>query len=168
MNRHTVDDEVLVAMSLLPLRLLAEPIARETLGHCFVLPSKDEDSVVLIISESGLLAIASNRKYENSELCQLIECPVTCLPVFQIAFAAEGTCWYRGTDKVSARSIHIDRQLSSPSSSSQCACTFHHSCVIPQRIVEGIERYYSRQVLEPAVRGFLSILGDIYIFNWFP
>ena len=143
-------------MSLLPLRLLAEPIARETLGHCFVLPSKDEDAVVLIISESGLLAIASNRKYENSELCQLIDCPATCLPEFHIVFATEGTCWYTGNDKITARSIHTDR---SPSSSSQCACTSQHNCVIPQRIVEGIERYYSRQVLEPAVRGFLSILG---------
>lgn len=143
---------------LLPLRLLAEPIARETLGHCFVLPSKDEDAVVLIISESGLQAVASNRKYENSELCQLIDCPATCLPEFQIVFATEGTCWYRGNDKVTARSIHTDRQKSS---SSQCACTSHHNCVIPQRIVEGIERYYSRQVLEPAVRGFLSILGII-------
>ena len=149
----------------LPLRLLTEPIARDTLGHCFVLPSKNEDSVVLVISEYGLMAIASNRKYDDSELCQLIECPITCLPVFQIVFTVEGACWYMGVDKITVASIHDSRQTLRPSSSSQCSCNFQHNCVIPQRVVEGIERYYSRQVLEPAVRGFLSILGNIFSFN---
>jgi hypothetical protein len=43
-----------------------------------------------------------------------------------------------------------------------------HSC---QRITEAIQRYYARQVLEPSVRGFLSILektfprNDLYLFE---
>ena len=56
----------------LPLRLAVEPYVREVLGQgCFVLPSREEEKVCLIIVEKGLLGFVMDKEYEEEELSSL-------------------------------------------------------------------------------------------------
>ena len=144
-------------MSALPLRLYSEPIARDILGSgTFVLPSKDEEAVCLIVNSSGLVALALQAPMSNSMISEILEL---------------------GENIPSCRLIRGDRVFTGKQQSWEasagpcCHCRDSSSCKVAQRIVEGIHRYYARQVLEPSIRGFLSILekqfprNDLYLFE---
>lgn len=138
----------------LPLRLTSEAAAREKLGHCFVLPTEDEERACLIVNEDGLVAVALNSDIGDSDLAGILKCDIKCLPITRL----------RMPDAVWVEA-----------GSSDLVCCGgakpHPGCAVPQRIVEAINRYYSRQVLEPSIRGFLSILekqfprNDLYVFE---
>ena len=61
-------------MSALPLRLYSEPLARDRLGTgTFVLPSKDEEKVCLIVNASGLVALALQTPMSPSAIAAGLE-----------------------------------------------------------------------------------------------
>ena len=145
-------------MSALPLRLYSEPIAREILGSgTFVLPSKDEETVCLIVNSSGLMAIALQAPMSDSKLEDVLELDKKCIPSYRLI---------RGSNVFTGKV-----ELWEASVGPCCSCRGSSSCKVAQRIVEGIHRYYARQVLEPSIRGFLSILekqfprNDLYLFE---
>ena len=151
-------------MLLLPLRLAAEPVCRARLGNCFVLPSKDDDErVCMIVGEGGLLALAlaeTTDTPDDEALARALGIDVQCLPCQRVVVNATKSSW-------TGHGKHRDAVAQ------QCDCSdaAHAGCLVPQRIVEGIHRYYARQVLEPSIRGFLSILekqfprNDLYLFE---
>ena len=149
-------------MSSLPLRLAAEPVARARLGNVFILPSReDESKACLIVAEDGLVASAASQAYSDDELAQLYGCDKACLPRLRLVLPTGGSSpTWSGTPFKPSGPLQ------------QCSCTSdNHRCLVPQRVVEGIYKYYARQVLEPSIRGFLSILekqfprNDLYLFE---
>lgn len=44
----------------LPLRLRVESACRAVFRDCFVLPTKDEDTLVMVVNDSGLVALATS------------------------------------------------------------------------------------------------------------
>jgi hypothetical protein len=124
------------------------------------LPSKSEEEVCLIINDNGLVGLAvSDSKQQPSAIASILEVDEKCLPTLLLS---RDEVW-KGEVKKSSRGHSC--QCSGSSSSP------HAACKVPQRIVEAIERYYARQVLEPSIRGFLSILekqfprNDLYLFE---
>ena len=57
----------------LPLRLQVEPAARKAFGSCFVLPSRLEDQICLIVTEDGLIAIAVCHTSNITEALKVLE-----------------------------------------------------------------------------------------------
>lgn len=147
----------------LPLRLAAEPHARRLINNCFLLPTKYEDSVCLIINSNGLWALATDKLYTTEALSKMLDnLAFEDLPEY--CFVFNSLKWFNRQgqellgDAAAAQSKRTPaRSISNGSQSRQ--------------IIEGIHRYYSRQVLEPSIRGFLSILektfprNDLYLFE---
>lgn len=103
----------------------------------------------MIVGEAGLLALALASTDDNEEaLARMLGVGVQCLPCQRVV-VRNGTSSWTGQGK---RRDAVAQQCDCPSDAAA------HVCLVPQRIVEGIERYYERQVLEPSIRGFLSIL----------
>lgn len=165
-------------MSELPLRLAAEPIVRNIFGQsCFVLPSIEEDKVCYIVADEGLLGLAVSGSVEGVDseglrrLAGLLEVDMpVCLLVRQrgesgVSEQRSGFRWIipgRGSESQSQQRVRkqdILQHVKPPSV--DCA----------KRIIQSIERYYQRQVLEPSIRGFLAILekqfprNDLYLFE---
>lgn len=145
----------------LPLRLAAEPVCRARLGNCFILPSSDEDAVCLVVGEGGLVAVACSRELTSEEIARYIGCDAGCVPGPESRVVMPGNKW--GGSAAQPKATHPLQQ---------CACGDpQHKCLVPKRVVEGIQKYYARQVLEPSIRGFLSILekqfprNDLYLFE---
>ena len=149
----------------LPLRLAAEPVARARLGNCFIIPSKDDENrVCMIIGEDGLLALALDKiDYTDKELEGILGLDAACLPQLRVIVDTAKNSYTWIGPAVADKRDPVSRQ---------CDCADPaHRCLAPQRIVEGIHKYYARQVLEPSIRGFLSILekqfprNDLYLFE---
>ena len=104
----------------LPLRLYAEPLAREKLGACFVLPSKQEEEVSLIVNDDGLVAVACKGSQSLSSIAQILEIEESCVPTLTLRREAG---W-------------IGERQSWKSGDGQCkACsggTSHPNCKVPQ------------------------------------
>ena len=66
---------------LLPLRLYAEPLARERLGGaCFVLPSKHEAEACLVVNDQGLVAVALESEADAVSIARILEVDEVCVP----------------------------------------------------------------------------------------
>ena len=130
----------------LPLRLQVEPIIRAEIGisNCFVLPSKDEERVCIIISSENLVAIAIRNVQDISLIAEILELEsVEAVPEF--IYALETAGWYDkngGKLKKPPNKSDICEQLSARS-------TLNIDVLksIARIVVESIHRYYSRQVL---------------------
>ena len=159
-------------MSTLPLRLWAEgPLKRDFSPNvCFLLPSREEERCCLVISGDaagmgdGIVCLALSQEGMESDLVGLLGISASDLPRYWIVRndeAPERPIWYDSREKMKE---------------SPTAAMLQSSCkpvgeTMATRVVEGINRYYSRQILEPAIRGFLSILGrqfprnDLYLYE---
>ncbi len=146
----------------LPLRLAAEPILRGILTACNVLPSADEERVCLVVCEEGFVAIVSADLYSAEETSSFIGITVDDIPAFALVRkSSDSFAFYlRGQVCDPAPSRAEILELAKPISVS-----------IARIVVDSIKRYYSRQVLEPSIRGFLAILekqfprNDLYLFE---
>ena len=160
----------------LPLRIRAERHSAAKFGgkQTFILPSKEENEVCLIIHDSGVVSlVVSNQGSLNSQqrLCSLLglndfsALPKYCLVIEDSSDRTSSsdpsdrnhkTCrWIEtstGADASKADKEAIIRSAISSQDSSRI-------------VVEAIERYYGRQVLEPSIRGFLSILEKQFPSN---
>jgi hypothetical protein len=148
----------------LPLRLAAEPFIRTVIGsNCFILPSIDEDALCYVISNHGLIAFATNQALTRDAVINLTQLLPDVWPHYSIVRTNSRFSWYLDGNRLETdpsretiiRSVDAEA-LSRP---------------IARAILESITRYYSRQVLEPSIRGFLGILekqfprNDLYLFE---
>jgi len=150
----------------LPLRLWAEAPLRAAFYPevCFLLPSVEEEECCVVICEQGLavLALSSGAAAKlTSDLSALLGLRDDELPAYWLVREGGLPVWFHQGVKMA----------SVPAST-----TVQEACKTPtpavaERMVAGINRYYSRQILEPAIRGFLSILGrqfprnDLYLYE---
>ena len=147
---------------MLPLRLMAEPILRSIMGHCFILPSAEEDKLCFVVSDAGLVALVTEGAH-NEDVVDLsgIKSHFELLPAYVLSRIGSDFSWYKDCMKLQ----------SAPSKEDIVSCTPEVSKKVAKRIVESIGRYYARQVLEPSIRGFLAILekqfprNDLYLFE---
>ena len=149
----------------LPLRLAAEAPATEVLGPSFCLQAPDDEQGVCIIADSaGIAAVAVERPWPARELAAELGLPEAEAPRLQLVRErGDAMVWHadgeRCASAAAARAAHGARARP-PLSRAQA-----------RRVVKGIDAYYARAVLEPAVRGFLSILekqfprSDLYLFE---
>lgn len=145
----------------LPLRLAVEPIVRSILGACFVLPSCDEFKVCFIIANEGLVALALNTNLSIDEISNITHLDCECLPQCYLCKSDNGSfLWYKQNQLIlNPKKIDVLNYCVAMNSD------------IAKVIVESTNRYYSKQVLEPSIRGFLAILekqfprNDLYLFE---
>ncbi len=163
----------LMALSL-PLRLQIEPIVKESFKNynLFVLPSKYEEKLCIIVSntaQGGIFALASDIMYNYDEIIGILELKSSEISPFIYVLAEKA--WYvydKNKAFAMVRIASINELKEKMTTSAYMYDTNVASC---NKIIEGINRYYSRQVLEPAIRGFLSILekqfprNDLYLFE---
>ena len=166
----------------LPLRIRAEKHASNKFGEkqTFILPSKEENEVCLIIHDSGLVAVVvSNQDSLETQqrLCTLLgindssSLPKYCLIIED---SSERASTSNSSDSSRRNSWWIETSTGTDASGvskeamvESAICSQDSS----RAIVEAIERYYGRQVLEPSIRGFLSILekqfpsNNLYLFE---
>ena len=153
-------------MSNLPLRLAVEPFFKNLLGSCFVLPSKEESKICFVVNDKGIVCLVYDDIQSNSLVEPLLGYNKSFLSSYILVFSSgssssEGTYWLKDGVRYNKTPDRIELN----------SCIFSPSVEIAQIIVDGIERYYGRQVLEPSIRGFLSILekqfprNDLYLFE---
>lgn len=146
-------------MSSLPLRLIVEPLIRQLLGSAFVLPSCQESKICFVVNDSGLVCLVQDQMYSNEFITSVLGLDNVEIPEY-ILVADTQNKWYKK-----------GRACGTPNKADLLSRTVSPNSVIAKIIVEGIERYYGRQVLEPSIRGFLSILekqfprNDLYLFE---
>lgn len=153
-----------MATTTLPLRLAVEPWIREYIGTtCFILPSTNEDRLCFIITNQGLLAFVLDDILTKEEILHLSQLKEVDWPKYTVIRCSGEFYWYLDERRCSTspRSEDIlDLMRQQPLSIS-----------VAKVILESITRYYSRQVLEPSIRGFLGILekqfprNDLYLFE---
>lgn len=147
--------------SSLPLRLAAEPYVRRIKHHCFILPTKQEERICIVISNEGIIAAICDQYISPPELASLLEIASDALPPVQFAFNTKQ--WF----DLQRNEIPEKDVMMTIAPVQNVLCLSNHCA----RVIEGIFRYYSRQVLEPSIRGFLSILektfprNDLYLFE---
>ena len=160
--------------SSLPLRLRAEPIVKESFKsyNLFVLPSKYEEKLCLIVSniaQGGMFALVSDILYKFDEIIEILELSSSDISPFIYVLSENAWYVYDKSNTFSMVRINSINELKEKMNSS--AYAFDTNIRGCNKVIEGINRYYSRQVLEPAIRGFLSILekqfprNDLYLFE---
>ena len=158
----------------LPLRLRAEPIVKESFKNCnlFVLPSKYEEKLCIIVSniaQGGIFALASDIMYKFDEIIEILELSSSEISPFIYVLSENAWFVYDKNNSFSMLRITSINELREKMTST--AYAFNTNITGCYKVIEGINRYYSRQVLEPAIRGFLSILekqfprNDLYLFE---
>ncbi len=158
----------------LPLRLRAEPIVKESFKNCnlFVLPSKYEEKLCIIVSniaQGGIFALASDIMYKFDEIVEILELSSSEISPFIYVLSENAWFVYDKNNTFSMVRITSINELREKMNST--AYAFDTNITGCNKVIEGINRYYSRQVLEPAIRGFLSILekqfprNDLYLFE---
>ena len=144
-------------MSGLPLRLIFEPLLVHLLGPCFILPTIHESEICFVVNDRGLVCLIQDKIYPNDYKCSVLGLDISYLPDFVLV---NNDRWYQGGTPCDI-----------PDKEKLLSKVFPTNSAIAKIIVEGIERYYGRQVLEPSIRGFLSILekqfprNDLYLFE---
>lgn len=144
----------------LPLRLVAEPIIRQTYGTAFVLPSLDESKLCLVVADSGLLCVVGTKMISLAEISSLLCIPGHCIPSYML------TC-----DKGKVEWCKNESPCTTPRKDEILGSVQPLNVEICRSIISSIERYYAQQVLEPSIRGFLAILekqfprNDLYLFE---
>jgi len=172
-----VDIETMASVKL-PLRLRVEASARAAFKHCFVLPTKDEDTLVMIVDDSGLVALATSVSggLTAADAMRICDLPAEHAPPYLLVAplprdgggGGGGSGAFQWVD-LRASSLPlppVQPRADHPHLSPQCV-----GKPVARAITEAIHRYYERQVLEPSIRGFLSILekqfprNDLYLFE---
>ena len=176
----------------LPLRLAVEPIAKKVFGNCFVLPTNDEDKCCIIITNYNNFNDTSNTLFNlnNHNNCNvgLIAVTVNTIDTIQsissilggldskdltfFVYVYKTDQWYdKGGSQLLSTPPTKEKIISSIQNTIISNGTYNILLKKAQMIVNGIQRYYARQVLEPSIRGFLSILektfprNDLYLFE---
>ena len=134
---------------MLPLRLYAEPEVRRDLARpCFVLPTKAEDSVCLIIADHGLVAVAVQTADTDIEpldvssaeaIAKVIGCEVKCVPSLKfVCLVKQGKRtheWHNKGVRVVGPLVRASCGHWS-SATGQCQSDSHaRACTLPQQIV---------------------------------
>lgn len=157
-----------MASVVLPLRIRAEPVANSRFGKCFLLPSVEADDDICLVIQQGIVSLACSMPAPSaSVLSGSTGIDLSMMPPLLLAMPVQGGgghVWMRWDQ--SRRDYVQENERDAPVlSSSLC------SRVQAKAVIQGIHRYYSRQVLEPSIRGFLSILektfprNDLYLFE---
>ena len=160
---------------LLPLRLWAEQQVSDLMGHsCFVV---EAGGVGLVFDDDGIACVAVEHSYAGlagadaiktvgSAIARCLNSPLENLPdLLLVRSSSDAAQW-----------ISLSQAPTVPGSSALRASLKKgvakiSNSQLAQNVVEGIHRYYSMQILEPSVRGFLSILekqfprNDLYLFE---
>ena len=146
----------------LPLRLSSEPAAKAAFKDCFVLPSKVEDILCLIVNDHGLIAFATSKcDMTITEAMRIMDLSEEHAPSFLLIIGDDGSSVWVNFNDTNMKSVQNPRIK-------------HHPRVVTEiarAITDSIHMYYERQVLEPSIRGFLSILekqfprNDLYLFE---
>ena len=175
----------------LPLRLAVEPIAKRIFGNCFVLPSNDEERLCIIVTNYnnynnisntlinlynqynnnnvGLIAITVNTVNDIKDIKSILGLDSNDISFFVYVYKTDQ--WF---DKGGSQLLSSPPNTQTIVSSIQATTSNTSYNVLVKKaqiIVNGIQRYYGRQVLEPSIRGFLSILektfprNDLYLFE---
>ena len=161
---------IIMASVLLPLRIRAEPLANSRFGKCFLLPSVQADDDICLVVQHGIVSLACSAPAPPaSALAAATGIDLSMLPPLLLTMSdREGggpVCqWMRWSESHRDYVPENDRDapVVPPSSCSR---------IQAKAVINGIHRYYSRQVLEPSIRGFLSILektfprNDLYLFE---
>ena len=157
-----------MASVVLPLRIRAEPVANSRFGKCFLLPSVQADDDVCLVIQQGIVSLAcSIPAPPASALSAATGLDLSSMPALLLAMPTQGGgghLWLRWNE--SQRDYVPERERDPPPLTSS-SCTRMQA----KAVTHGIHRYYSRQVLEPSIRGFLSILektfprNDLYLFE---
>ena len=142
----------------LPLRLYAEPIVKVLFGVCFLLPSTREEELCLVINDNGLIGLVLSAQMDDDALASIVGIDKVSLPKIRIvcpqhtqkSLQQEIFIHIENMKNVSKEKVqlyfrdHIKSQQNYPNA----------SCLqIPRVIVESIDRYYARQVMEPSIVG---------------
>jgi hypothetical protein len=142
----------------------SEPYVRAFFGSsCFILPSLDQDALCYVISNHGLVAFVMNQALPHESIVNCTELQPLEWPDYSIVRTSCNFSWY------------INGQIceTNPTPDAIFLSVTAHTLSRPiaRVILESITRYYSRQVLEPSIRGFLGILekqfprNDLYLFE---
>jgi hypothetical protein len=146
--------------NLLPLRLSVESFFKKLLNNCFILPSIKENQICLIVSSFGLSAITTDVLYDVEYILNILDFDKSDLPEFCYIYSTK--TWMTLRD-INIINLQINKEILEKSSISNPK--------VSKIIVDSIHRYYSLQVLEPSIKGFLSILekqfprNDLYLFE---
>ena len=176
----------------LPLRLSVEPIAKRVFGSCFVLPSDDEDRICIIVTNFnnynnasntlinmnyhhncnvGLIAVTVNTINDIQDIGRILGIDTNGLSFFVYVYKTDQWFDKGGTQLLSGPPNTAIIVSSIQTTTSANNSSYNVLLKKAQIIVNGIQRYYGRQVLEPSIRGFLSILektfprNDLYLFE---
>ncbi|EOD33828.1 hypothetical protein EMIHUDRAFT_229110 [Emiliania huxleyi CCMP1516] len=154
----------------LSLRLWAQPHAEEVLGTCLLL--EHSPTTVLAVDRRGFAAVIVDEaaRVGGSEEPELPE-PWPSLQLCRST--AGGKPQWRRLDRSSAAGSSAAEPLDL-ASAARLAASEARSPLTPagrRWVVDAIRGYYTQHVLEPSVRGFLSILekqfprSDLYLFE---
>jgi hypothetical protein len=157
-----------MASVVLPLRIRAEPVANSRFGKSFLLPSIQADDDVCLVIQQGIVALAcSIPAPAASALAAATGIDLLSMPPLLLTMPVQDGgkhVWMRWDESQHDYVQESDRYPPAPPVS-LCSRTQ------AKAVIHGIHRYYSRQVLEPSIRGFLSILektfprNDLYLFE---
>ena len=147
----------------LPLRLQAEAHIKAAFPDAFVLPSIQEEHLCLVVDDRGLIALVLNNPLSIKEVTSLLELPdSSAVPSFALLISSDGKVRWVDFTVPSLPTIRTPRTIELNERVTPAV-----ACII----TKAIHRYYERQVLEPSIRGFLSILekqfprNDLYLFE---
>jgi len=150
---------------LLPLRLKAEPYFSRLFGthSCFLLPSRDESQCCLAVHDHGMIALVADRPMTKECAAQFFTSVGDAdVPQYLLVIpSADGTPYWMELGGEGIKNPTKEDILSGAT----------HSEWTAKEVVGAVQRYYGRQVLEPSIRGFLSILekqfprNDLYLFE---
>jgi hypothetical protein len=160
----------------LPLRLAVEPHLQAFFGGgIFVLPSVEEEKVCFVVGERGVLALSLECNVDRNaptqeEIAKILDCSVEDLPSFCLIRSSHDKhdpfWWARVSGSAKREKIKACR-----SDLLTSGAIMQINTISAAMVTRGIHRYYSRQVLEPSIRGFLTILekqfprADLYLFE---
>ena len=149
----------------LPLRLQAEPHVKAAFRDAFVLPSTQEEKLCLVVDDRGLIALVLHHPPMSiKEVTTLLELPDSsaAIPSFALVINDDGKARWADVTDPALPTVRAPKTIESNERVTPAV-----ACII----TKAIHRYYERQVLEPSIRGFLSILekqfprNDLYLFE---
>jgi hypothetical protein len=157
-----------MAAVVLPLRIRAEPVANSRFGKCFLLPSVQADDNVCLVIQQGIVALACSLPAPaSSALSAATGIDLSMMPPLLLAMPEHGSGKHDWMRWDNSKCDYVQETVRDPPLPPPSICSRTQA----KAVIQGIHRYYSRQVLEPSIRGFLSILektfprNDLYLFE---
>ena len=172
----------------LPLRLAAEPYAKELSDGAVVLglhcSGAQNAELAMLVDDDGVRAFCSSRLMRRGELLSSVVGDSTSLDgnignqFDSVSRWQNETLWLLVRSSTASNTLQwhcfegqSDAAVPTKTAPPASSMTPAHDAFCARLITDSIRRYYAQQILEPSVRGFLSVLekqfarGDLYLFE---